>query len=278
MSNCKKYSLMIEDYIDGALDEKSREKLENHLSSCESCQRELRLSLKLREMTLASAETPSEHLHNNIMQSLNKQKPHSARKSLKFAALCAACVVICLCCAVVITIMPGRQKAEENTPTDIQTSYASSFEGTAPADEEMATPEPTIPNIEITIEEEIQDAVQECPDVMVTMNQDNEHGEEKVEAEVDSAAEVDSVAATDRPVTEHLTPAPEENPEKAETIQQESQTNSAFASGETMKNQKPGGDEITLALLIVSGLLAIASFVAFLISLSSVRQTSSKKE
>ena len=39
----------------------------------------------------------------------------------------------------------------------------------------------------------------------------------------------------------------------------------------------PGGEEITLALLIVSGLLAVASFVAFLISLSSVRTSSDKK-
>ena len=34
----------------------------------------------------------------------------------------------------------------------------------------------------------------------------------------------------------------------------------------------PGGDDITLALLIVSGLLAVASFIAFLISLSSIRK------
>ena len=40
----------------------------------------------------------------------------------------------------------------------------------------------------------------------------------------------------------------------------------------------PGGEDITLALLIVSGLLAIASFVAFLISLSSVRRIPSKKD
>ncbi len=40
----------------------------------------------------------------------------------------------------------------------------------------------------------------------------------------------------------------------------------------------PGGEDITLALLIVSGLLAIASFIAFLISLSSVRRIPSKKD
>ena len=38
------------------------------------------------------------------------------------------------------------------------------------------------------------------------------------------------------------------------------------------------GDDITLALLIVSGLLAVASFIAFLISLSSVRRIPSKKD
>ena len=40
----------------------------------------------------------------------------------------------------------------------------------------------------------------------------------------------------------------------------------------------PGGEEITMALLVVSGLLAVASFVAFLISLSSVRSAPSKKD
>jgi hypothetical protein len=40
----------------------------------------------------------------------------------------------------------------------------------------------------------------------------------------------------------------------------------------------PGGEEITMALLVVSGLLAVASFVAFLISLSSVRNTPQKKD
>jgi glucan phosphoethanolaminetransferase (alkaline phosphatase superfamily) len=43
-------------------------------------------------------------------------------------------------------------------------------------------------------------------------------------------------------------------------------------------SKAPGGDDITLALLIVSGLLAIASFIAFLISLSSVRRVLSNKE
>ena len=40
----------------------------------------------------------------------------------------------------------------------------------------------------------------------------------------------------------------------------------------------PGGVEITMALLVVSGLLAIASFIAFLISLSAVRNIPSKKD
>lgn len=39
----------------------------------------------------------------------------------------------------------------------------------------------------------------------------------------------------------------------------------------------PGGDDITLALLIVSGLLAIASFIAFLISLSTIRNKTNNK-
>lgn len=39
----------------------------------------------------------------------------------------------------------------------------------------------------------------------------------------------------------------------------------------------PGGDDITLAILIVSGLLAIASFIAFLISLSSIRNKPTSK-
>jgi hypothetical protein len=43
-------------------------------------------------------------------------------------------------------------------------------------------------------------------------------------------------------------------------------------------SKAPGGEDITLALLIVSGLLAIASFVAFLISLSSVRRIPPKKD
>ena len=50
-----------------------------------------------------------------------------------------------------------------------------------------------------------------------------------------------------------------------------------FARGAESVSAAPGGDEITLALLIVSGLLAIASFIAFLISLSSIRNKPSNK-
>jgi len=271
MSNCRKFSLMIEDYIDGSLDEKSREKLEKHLSSCKDCQSNLSLSLKLREMTRESAEIPPEYLHYNIMKSVNNQKPHPARKSLKFAALCAACTLICLCCTVVMTMMPGRQKNEENIPIEIQTSQSVSFENTAPADAETAAS-----NVEITMQEEIQDAVDESPQLTPDKNKED--------------IEADSEAAAYRPNTEVLTPAPEdpeeitEDSENTQTdiileIQSESQASNVTASSlDSSEQQKPGGDEITLALLIVSGLLAIASFVAFLISLSSIRQLTSKKE
>ena len=50
------------------------------------------------------------------------------------------------------------------------------------------------------------------------------------------------------------------------------------ASGAESGIDAPGGEEITMALLIVSGLLAVASFIAFLISLSSIRKSSNKKE
>ena len=49
-------------------------------------------------------------------------------------------------------------------------------------------------------------------------------------------------------------------------------------SPEAEASSAPGGEEITMALLVVSGLLAVASFVAFLISLSSVRNSSQKKD
>ena len=96
-----------------------------------------------------------------------------------------------------------------------------------------------------------------------------------------------SVAETAQPETmipETMTPETEaEMQAPAEEVTESAtkdgaETQITYQDAASESSSVPGGEEITLALLIVSGLLAVASFVAFLISLSSVRNPSPKKD
>lgn len=276
---------MIDDYIDGLLCEADREKLEAHLSTCEECRRSLRFAAALREMIRISAEKQPEDMHQKIMESVKKdQKTASRKKLIRLGAIAAAFAVICLSSAVAFAMLPGNQKTNdlpeddpiaegtfiENSPSINESSEKNEIVGCGPDEPEAPPATDFIPD------EPFEDTFAEAEEV-----ESNENAEIPEVAVPECTA---PIAATEA-LTEAEMPTPETDslPEASHTSALEHATDAVNRDEELhptpeSSTNRPGGEEITLALLIVSGLLAIASFIAFLISLSSVRRGTSNKD
>ena len=102
--------------------------------------------------------------------------------------------------------------------------------------------------------------------------------EEMTAAESLTPSTESAIPETARPETELPAADAPEMDGSAETYKAELESPSYDKALSAESTYAPGGEEITMALLVVSGLLAVASFVAFLISLSSVRNPSPKKD
>jgi hypothetical protein len=117
----------------------------------------------------------------------------------------------------------------------------------------------------------------------------NIEAEQTFEAVVDPAPEVapgdtapipETIASEMTAVdeTEAVMQAPiEEAVDTMLSVDADTKVSIRFEQPAAESSSAPGGEEITLALLIVSGLLAVASFIAFLISLSSIRNKPTNK-
>lgn len=282
--SCEKFDRMMDDYIDGLLSDKDREKLEAHLSTCEECRRSLRFAIALRKMIHNSAEIPPEALHGRIIESVKKDRRDKSRKKLiRLGTIAAAFALICISSAVAFAMLPGNHRTPD-LPEDDPIAEAT-----------LSTITPSIDNA-FSAEKDEAESIKE-PEAPPATDFAPEYPAEGTFAEaeeIDSAeiAEQPEMVATDAiapsPTTEALT-SPEtilsetmadatqsvalENASAAEDRNQ-----SVLPEPESTTSGRPGGEEITLALLIVSGLLAIASFIAFLISLSSVRRSPSNKD
>ena len=287
--SCKKYDFMIDDYIDGLLSDDDVRKLEAHLSTCEDCRQSLRFSIALRNMTRSAALEFPVGLHERIIESVNEDKKaknvSSKRKIFRLGAISAACMLLCLCCTAVFLMLPGNRKSESKLPPDCPMSEAAtdpsamlpSFNGSVNAPEKGEDEGYTYPVIE--------------EPALSSPEYDENSPEDAAPTPDETCAEPEEVAPNDKNDYEYSStdapanPAPDvmtnnsnisdrlENAADAE----KSETH-PVASPEGVPSARPGGEEITLALLIVSGLLAVASFIAFLISLSSIRTHSSNKE
>lgn len=271
MSNkrsCKKYDRMIEYYIDGLLSEKDAEKLEAHVAECKDCRTSLLFSMTLRQMARASAEKVPQEIHDKIMA---QAVAYGRRNRLvKRGALFAACMLIFVSTVAVWAMLPGKQSAEAPPPENgtYEETMASSIinaSSSSEAPEKIETDALPTPEIgepaegSFTVEEELLPGNAADPEA----EKSDEEMAEATQAEEATMAlpeAGEAAEATDAPPDTHASP------------------DAAPPIAESLGAARPGGEDITLALLIVSGLLAVASFIAFLISLSSVRRIPSKKD
>ncbi len=294
--SCRKYEIMIEKYIDGTLSGRDLKKLEAHIAECPECREDLRITLALHRMVKrAAAEVPPE-LHERIMDAVSKEAKPVQKKPktrlMRTAAVAAACFLICAVCTFGFSMLPlfndassGEAVPDGGIGTCEQPySPECDSEGGDPLENMQATeiaasnstasPSPeAVPGTTSSgaAKDESTAAADESPDDYSVSIE----GETKFPFEETMADPVEIPSeATGSPVADTLpTASPTDAPFPAPAPDEDS-----FVLPESDGSRRPGGNEITLALLIVSGLLAVASFIAFLISLSSVRRLGRDKE
>lgn len=304
--SCKYFRLLADEYIEGELTGEEMREFEAHIAECPECRKEFEELRALKEMLAGSDEEIPEGLHERIMNAVSSEiKPRGNRlRVLRRAVVSAACAVICLSLTVAFALMPlWQENTGSGLPEDPLTDAAAGE--TLVVTEENVLPEINNSSVitsttdEVYTSEAEEITVAEDTDV-VPSPEGTSPNPNDTNAAVLTSPETMVIPETARPETEAspveteapATEATAERPEsdaaaepKTEALAEIAPTgthHSASLKDDTLApspeaNTAPGGDEITFALLIVSGLLAVASFIAFLISLSSVRNTPSKK-
>ena len=275
---------MADEYIEGELTAAEMREFEAHIAECEDCRKEFEELRALKEAIRSAEEEMPEGLHSRIMASIEsepKKKPRRKAAFFRGAAISVACVMLCLSATLAITLIPMWRSGTggEGLPNDPQYSLEDTIveecnksdsalsqstdenieaEQTSASAQDPApevAPSDTIPIPENTFEESMSIAETAQPETIIPETMTPETMTPETEAEMQAPAE---------DVTESAT-------------KDGAETQITYQDAAPEASSVPGGEEITLALLIVSGLLAVASFVAFLISLSSVRTSSAKK-
>lgn len=298
--SCKYYRLLADEYIEGELSGEVMHDFEAHIASCPECRTELEELRALKEMLAASNEEIPDGLHGKIMSAVRDEaRPRrSCKRALMRTAVSAACAVLCLSLALIFTVLPLWQ---ENTGSDVPEDHTAAGTNEEIKHDTVATVDaenaPTSPADSVPTADSVAEEPDQSPIETDVLKPDGGMSEAEVIPPVSTSAAEDvtfdvsespspapgTSAEADKPETEEAaTELPEAIETFAETLPISADINaSEDADGEfevfPEANKAPGGDEITLALLVVSGLLAVASFIAFLISLSSIRKTSQKK-
>ena len=266
--SCKKFRLMVDEYIEGELTAAEMREFEAHIAECEECRKELEELRALKAAIRSAEEEMPEGLHSRIMASIEAEPKKAPRRKTAFfrgAAISVACVMLCLSATLAIAMIPmWRSGSGAGTPNDPQYSLDNTVaeECITEMKPESALSKPEDGNIEA--EQTFELVVDPAPEVAPS---DTAPIPETIVSEMTAVDE-----------TEAVMQAPSE--EAADTIlsvDADTKVSIRLEQPATESSSAPGGEEITIALLIVSGLLAVASFVAFLISLSSVRTSSDKK-
>ena len=293
--SCKYFRLMADEYIEGELTEAEMREFEAHIAECEECRREVESIRALNAILRSNREAVPEGLHSRIMDAV-KAEPKPKRKALilRRSALSAACFFICLSLTIMIAMLPMWNPSNAGgmeLPEDPE--YASG-ENQAASTEAVLKPEGTDAPADVAEKIE-QEAVESAPESSAAASVPEASPNDTLEETMEIAEAVTPPAA-EMTAAESLAPSTEAAPETIrpetevpadEDIYVQTQADKLDYAPSSKAPSKleaessssaPGGDEITLALLVVSGLLAVASFVAFLISLSSVRNTPHKKD
>lgn len=287
--SCKDIRILADEYIEGELTDAQMRDIETHVAECEECRKEFEELRALKEaICSAKAEIPDE-LHSRIINAIPAKKQKTRKIFYRIAAVSAACLVFCLSIGVFLATMPFTNQGGEVPPDPMyaQTDKATIEECNTTPQNAGGSSTPTDENIE---PEKTNAAVEmpstEAPSVAETAEETKTVAEEMpapdspVDTEAPSVAEKTSAPETDaKPETVAAETSKSNNKDGINYSEAESSPGSIeimFPSPEAA--DAPGADDITLAILIVSGLLAVASFVAFLISLSSIRNSPGKKE
>ena len=277
--SCKKFRLMADEYIEGELTAAEMREFEAHIAECEDCRKEFEELRALKEAIRSAEEEMPEGLHSRIMASIEsepKKKPRRKAAFFRGAAISVACVMLCLSATLAITLIPMWRSGTggEGLPNDPQYSLEDTIvEECNKSDSALS--QPTDENIEA--EQTSASAQDPAPEVAPSDTipiPENTFEESMSVAE--SAQPETMIPETMTPETEAEMQAPAEKVTESAT-KDGAETQITYQDAAPEASSVPGREEITLALLIVSGLLAVASFVAFLISLSSVRTSSDKK-
>ena len=288
--SCKKFRLMADEYIEGELTAAEMREFEAHIAECEDCRKEFEELRALKGAIRSSEEEMPEGLHSRIMASIEaepKKKPRRKAAFFRGAAISVACVMLCLSATLAITLIPMWRSGTggEGLPNDPQYSLENSVveECNTEIKAESALSQPTDENIEA--EQTSAFAQDPAPEVAPSDTIPENTFEESMSV-AETAQPETMIPETMIPETmtpETMTPeteaemqAPAEEATESAT-KDGAETQITYQDAAPEASSVPGGEEITLALLIVSGLLAVASFVAFLISLSSVRTSSAEK-
>ena len=268
--SCNEFRLMADEYTDGSLQGAKLERFEDHIKNCEECKAYLDELRALKKAVSDSAEEVPDGLHLRIMDAVHtemkKNPPRRKHRFIKGAAISAACATICFSLVLMIVMLPlWRDASSGETPRDEMFEESpSSAAGALPNETDSYEKDDHTPETN----EETYLADENNP--LVGGNTG------AAPAETASPEFDETKHASDEMVSE------EEKNEDAGTVRVETLASNQNSNDENEQlspevnasdSSVPGGNEITMALLIVSGLLAVASFIAFLISLSSIRTT-----
>ena len=282
--SCKYFRSLADQYIEGELTAEQTCELEAHLAECEECRREFDELKALKDAIRSTRVETPEGLHERIMSAVKSEpKKKRARKQVFYrgATISAACFMLCISFVVILSMMPfGKSGSGNDVPDD--PLYASTEAVMTEISEEKSEVADVLAPLDTVSE----------PEIPTTEN--------VVESPEATRLEETMTVAEGAPVSSTATPSESPAPEVTASAETDVPVDSAAdaveaettkhyfkgqASGSSLSDKPsaeatyaPGGEDITMALLVVSGLLAVASFVAFLISLSSVRNTPHKKD
>ena len=282
--SCKKFRLMADEYIEGELTAAEMREFEAHIAECEDCRKEFEELRALKEAIRSAEEEMPEGLHSRIMASIEaepKKKPRRKTAFFRGAAISVACVMLCLSATLAITLIPMWRSGTggEGLPNDPQFSLEDTIvEECNKSDSALS--QPTDENIEVEqTSASVQDPAPEIAPsdtIPIPENTFEESMSVAESAQPETMIPETMIPETMTPETEAEMQAPAAGATESAT-KDGAETQITYQDAAPEASSVPGGEEITLALLIVSGLLAVASFVAFLISLSSVRTSSAEK-
>lgn len=270
--SCKDIRLLADEYADGTLSAEESKYFEAHIKECAECRSYLEELLAIKKAASEYNEEIPDGLHSRIMDAVRNEIKQSGSqrrsRALRRTAISAACAAICFIIVLTVALLPflhGSGSLE--TPADSYEAEGDSAAGALPGDTQMSEQENTDPMHEATFPS------MEAPKDESQPTNDPEFSGSASTAKPDAVPEEDITKseADEAPLPES---AADEILTQVESEHQTPSENHTQSSDSRVENTSaPGGDEITMALLIVSGLLAVASFIAFLISLSSIRMT-----